>query len=184
MKQLGRVLEEDNLDALPHPSEVLSSMVIFSLRIGDITDLNKWLPQARLRPHVVLKLCCALLDAGYPFKESAHSLREKFGRLVAQRYPETEAHLPEDERQGSIPPEIEQDIVSKRRRPSHSLRLPDSFSPSCNVMPRSCVINNLFARKLEFSSPWILDFFMINYGLPGRFLLIFWSESDHCYLFF
>ena len=115
MEQLGRVLEEDHLDALPHPPEVLSSMVIFSLRIGDVTDLDKYLPQARLRPHVVLKLCLALLDSGYPFKESAQILRKRFAELVSLRYPEKEAHLPEDQRQGTIPPEIEKSIRDSLR---------------------------------------------------------------------
>ena len=115
MEQLGRVLEEDHLDALPHPPEVLSSMVIFSLRIGDVTDLDKYLPQARLRPHVVLKLCLALLDSGYPFKESAQILRKRFAELVSLRYPEKEAHLPEDQRQGTIPPEIEKSIRESLR---------------------------------------------------------------------
>ena len=65
--KLGNVLENDNLVVLPHTEETLASLVLFSLRIGDVVDLNKWMPQARLRPHVVLKLLEALVDAKYPF---------------------------------------------------------------------------------------------------------------------
>ena len=67
-KKLGSVLEDDGLDVLPHTEETLASLVLFSLRIGDVVDLNKWMPQARIRPHVVLKLLEALVDARYPFQ--------------------------------------------------------------------------------------------------------------------
>ena len=53
-KKLGSVLEDDGLDVLPHTEQTLASLVLFSLRIGDVVDINKWMPQARLRPHVVL----------------------------------------------------------------------------------------------------------------------------------
>ena len=100
--KLGNVLENDNLVVLPHTEETLASLVLFSLRIGDVVDLNKWMPQARLRPHVVLKLLEALVDAKYPFKEShtAQGLKQRFATLLAERYPDPESHLPEDERQG------------------------------------------------------------------------------------
>ena len=80
MKQIGRVEADDGHLLLPHPPEVLRTLVLFSLRIGEVDDLNKFLPQARLRPHVVLKLCIALLESGYPFTHSAHDLRQRFLR--------------------------------------------------------------------------------------------------------
>jgi hypothetical protein len=108
VKQLEKVLQEGGGLALPHPPNVLSSMVLFSLRIGNCDDFNTWIPQARLRPHVVLKLCLALIDAGYPFKGSAQELGAQFRRQVQERYPETEGHLPEDEREGRIPKAVEE----------------------------------------------------------------------------
>ena len=108
-EKLGTVLEEEDLDSLPHPPERLASIVLFSLRIGDVVDLNKWLPQAKLRPHVVLKLLFSLVDAKYPFKMSETTperLKERFAELVARRYPEQEEHLPEDERDGTIPADV------------------------------------------------------------------------------
>ena len=59
--------------------------------------------------HVVLKLLLALVDNHYPFpggRGNPDALKRKFAKLVAERYPETEANLPEDERDGCIPPEV------------------------------------------------------------------------------
>ena len=97
LKQLGNVVVDDGHEALPHPPHILRTMILFSLRLNNCDDFNTWMPQARLRPHVVLKLQYALIDAGYPFKLQDAPLREAFRRQVEERYPETEAHLPEDE---------------------------------------------------------------------------------------
>ena len=105
-QRLNKVLSEEDTESLPHPPQTLASVVLFSLRIGDVVDLNKWLPQAKLRPHVVLKLLCALVDNMYPFPRAINDpegLKKQFATTLAQRYPETESHLPEDERDGSIP---------------------------------------------------------------------------------
>ena len=67
--RLGQVLEEEDTTSLPHRAATLRSVVLFSLRIGDVVDLNKWLPQAKLRPYVVLKLLHALVDDKYPFPQ-------------------------------------------------------------------------------------------------------------------
>ena len=57
MQKLKDLLEnDDGWSTLPHDENILAKMVLFNLRIGNVTDLNKWLPAARLRPHVVLKL--------------------------------------------------------------------------------------------------------------------------------
>ena len=66
-QSMAKVVESEDVDYLPHRPETLASVVLFSLRIGDVVDLNKWLPQAKLRPHVVLKLLCALVDNKYQF---------------------------------------------------------------------------------------------------------------------
>ena len=79
---------------------------MFNLRIGDISELNTWLPVAKLRPHVVLKLLFALVDAKFPFcngSRTAHHLKERFRVSTEERDPETESHLPEDERDGKVP---------------------------------------------------------------------------------
>ena len=45
----AKVVESEDLDYLPHGPETLASVVLFSLRIDDVVDLNKWLPRAKLR---------------------------------------------------------------------------------------------------------------------------------------
>ena len=90
-KKLGKVLEDEEVESLPHSPQMLASVVLFSLRIGDVVDLNKWLPQAKLRPHVVLKLLFALVDNKYPFRRSNTdpiSLKNRFAELVGRHYPE------------------------------------------------------------------------------------------------
>ena len=104
VEQLERVETHACREVLPHRPELLKPLVSFRLRVGEVKDLKTFLPQARLRPHVVLKLCLALLDAGYPFQGDPADLRRRFKQQVAERYPETELDIPEDDRQGSIPP--------------------------------------------------------------------------------
>ena len=58
--------DDDSWNSLPHDENILAKLVLFNLRIGNVTDLNKWLPAARLRPHVVLKLMFNLIDREYP----------------------------------------------------------------------------------------------------------------------
>ena len=47
---------EREIEALPHDEQALSHMVLFSLRVGDVAELNKLLPMARLKPHIVLQI--------------------------------------------------------------------------------------------------------------------------------
>ena len=50
-----------------------------------------------------------MVDNNYPFpraREDPQALKKQFAMTLARRYPETEKHLPEDERDGSIPPAV------------------------------------------------------------------------------
>jgi len=118
MSKLGSVLDAEDSETLPHSQETLASVVLFSLRIGDVVDLNKWLPQAKLRPHVVLKLMCSLVDNKYPFRSSnsdAAQLKRNFAEALRRRYLETEGHLCEDQRDGAIPPAVADAMRSSLR---------------------------------------------------------------------
>ena len=86
-----------------HDENILAKMVLFNLRIGNVTDLSKWLPAARIRPHVVLKLMCNLIDRKYPLctgSRVAQQIKEQIREQLEAKFPEKEAHLPEDQRQG------------------------------------------------------------------------------------
>ena len=111
VEKLKQVAEQQAMESLPHSDDVLARLVLFSLCIGDVGDLNKWLPMARLRPHVVLQLLFSLVDARFPFckgSKRAQQLKLQFRKNVAARYPTArdEIHLPEHEREGKIPPGI------------------------------------------------------------------------------
>ena len=98
--------DDDSWSSLPHDENILAKMVLLNLRIGNVTDLSKWLPAARLRPHVVLKLMFKLIDRKYPLCSGSRvgqRLKEQLQRQLHAKFPEREAHLPENQRQGYIP---------------------------------------------------------------------------------
>ena len=95
--------DDDSWSTLPHDESILAKMVLFNLRIGNVTDLSKWLPAARIRPHVVLKLMCNLVDRKYPLctgSRVAQQIGEQIREQLEAKFPEREAHLPENQRQG------------------------------------------------------------------------------------
>jgi hypothetical protein len=108
------------MSQLPHPPALLSQLVTFNLRIGDVVELNKWLPQARLRPHVVLKLLCQLVDtnyAGCAIAENTMALKKKLKLNVEKLYPEPDdqRNVPEEQREGFIPAAVEEAIRANRK---------------------------------------------------------------------
>jgi hypothetical protein len=102
--ELKTLLEDDNSwKTLPHDEGILAKVVLFNLRIGNVTDLSKWLPAARIRPHVVLKLMCNVIDRKYHLctgSRVAQQIKEQIREQLEAKFPEREAHLPEDQRQG------------------------------------------------------------------------------------
>ena len=77
--------------------------VCLFLRIGNVTDLSKWLPAARLRPHAVLKWMSNLIDRKHPLctgSRVAQQIKEQIREQLEAKFPEREAHLPENQRQG------------------------------------------------------------------------------------
>ena len=125
LKSLSKVCADPELSMLPHDEDTLARLVGFQLR-SNSTDVAKFFKQAQLRAHVVLKLLYLLIERDHPSfrgKGSAENLRKRMREAVAARYPDTEeAHLPESERQGIIPPavlkEIELAHVASKKSPS------------------------------------------------------------------
>ena len=121
VEKLHAIMEDDDgWKTLPHDELILSRMVLFNLRIGNVADLAKWLPAARLRPHVVLKMMCSLVDRKYPLcsqSRVAQQMKEKLRQQVEAKYPEREGHLREEERQGYIPEKVLEAIRRAMREP-------------------------------------------------------------------
>ena len=81
-----------------------------------------------MRPFVVLQLLYFLIERNHEFfrdKGDIQHLRQKMREAVEREYPETEGHLPEDERDGHVPASIletlrpspdEDDITEERLR--------------------------------------------------------------------
>ena len=109
IQNMEKVIDAEDVSYLPHSPKTLASVVLFSLRVGELVDLNKWMPQAKLRAHVVLKLLYALVDSKYKFGRcdlDPADLKRRFEESVNKLYPDTEQHLPEDERDGVVPEEV------------------------------------------------------------------------------
>ena len=95
---LQKAIEDGPGDSLSRPGSTLARLVLFSLRIGDVVDVNKWLPEARLRPNVVLHHLCDLVERQIYRTASAHeahAVTARFRKLVAERLPHTEDHFPD-----------------------------------------------------------------------------------------
>ena len=52
--QLNEAIEDRSCSTLPHFETTIAQMVQYNLRVGDIIEINEFVPQARLRPFVVL----------------------------------------------------------------------------------------------------------------------------------
>ena len=84
--------------------------------------MAKHLKEVKLRAHVVLKLLFALLDRGHPAfarRGRVEHIRAQLRKNMESMYPEpvSDKHLPEERREGTIPPsvleEIERAFVAK-----------------------------------------------------------------------
>ena len=76
----------------------------FAARFRPSLDISKWLPAARLRPHVVLKLMLNLVKRKYPLRTVAgQRLAQQLAQQVEAKFPELEGDVPEGERQGQKP---------------------------------------------------------------------------------
>ena len=72
-------------------------------------DLKKQLKQVHVRPFVLVLLLDYLIEQRHEVfvgKGSAEELRQRMRAAVAREYPEQEADIPEEERQGTMPPSI------------------------------------------------------------------------------
>ncbi len=85
-------------NVLPHDENTLAIMVLFNLRVGNVTDLQKWLPTAKLQPHVVLKLMCNLIDRKYTLCCGSRVAQQ----IKAQVKNQLEAKFPEPADQGDL----------------------------------------------------------------------------------
>ena len=102
--------DSSDLAHLPREEECLKYMLRLHLKVGGI-DFSKHLRQVHVRPFVLILLLNHLIDQGHEVfrgKGAPETLKQKMRAAVDKHYPEREAHLPEDERQGVLPPSIQQ----------------------------------------------------------------------------
>ena len=100
--------ESSDLEHLPRPEECLKYMLRLHLQVGGL-DFSKHLRQVHVRPFVLIHLLEYLIDRGHAVfhgKGLPHTLKQKMRAAVQKQYPEQEGHLPESEREGTLPPSI------------------------------------------------------------------------------
>ena len=106
LRQLKAPLSEQDMEQIPRSPESLRYLVRFTLA----NELGEMLGRCKslfLRPGVVLLCLYELIRRGHEAfagKGEAEELRQQMKAKVERWYPETEADVPLEERQGHIPP--------------------------------------------------------------------------------
>jgi hypothetical protein len=105
--------------------------------------MAKHLKEVKVRPFILVKLLHELIDRQHsPFADSAQAndFKVRIAAAVAERYPEEEHDVPEDARQGTIPPvilaEIEQDWIerqSKQRTSGSTITVEKRYAVRCSA---------------------------------------------------
>jgi hypothetical protein len=105
IKELRTTCLEKEFHELPRRGETLKYLMRVHLNVAG-HDLEKHIKGLRVRPFVLLKLLEFLIDSNHEVfrgKGSALELKAKMKSIVTSEYKETESHLPEDEREGTVP---------------------------------------------------------------------------------
>jgi hypothetical protein len=108
LQDLRRKCADPDLTEIPRPEECLKYLLRVHLRAAK-QDLAKHLRQVHVRPFVVLELLYFLIARNHEVfhgKGDIEFLRQRMREAVAREYPETEEHLPKDDRCGHIPKAI------------------------------------------------------------------------------
>ena len=115
-------------------------------------NFHEHLKQVHLRPFVLVLLLCDLIDRGHPvFDENmtAQVLKETVERQVAERYPETEAHIPREERKGHIPSTIKQMIEDQYSDRTGNDKIPLGLNKMVTVHFEKHAVPESAARAIE-----------------------------------
>ena len=120
VRELLETCEEKELHDLPRRGAALKYLMRVHLNVAG-HDMEKHIKGLRVRPFVLLKLLSVLIDSNHEaFKDkgSALDLKARMKTIVQQEYPETEEHVPEEQRLGAIPPALLQAMreTEERRR--------------------------------------------------------------------
>ncbi len=160
LESLRDSCESSDLEHLPRPEECLKYMLRLHLQIGGI-DFSKHLRQVHVRPFVLIRLLEYLIDQGHAVfrgKGAPHTLKQKMRAAVQKQYPEQEGHLPESERQGTLPPSIlqllqEREDERRQQEEDKSKRSSDSRELDEEKTTRSRVLTDKNATPSDGPRP-------------------------------
>ena len=105
VRNLEEVMSDAELAALPWGPEHLRYLFRLHLKVGDC-DMEQHLKEMKIRPFVLVLLLKELIDRRHgAFADNVHAqrLKERMERAVAERYPEQEPDVADEEKQGTIP---------------------------------------------------------------------------------
>ena len=108
LEELREKTLDKELQEIPRPQECLKYMWRAHVKVAGV-DLKKQLKQVHVRPFVLVLLLDYLIEQRHEVfvgKGSAEELRQRMRAAVAREYPEQEADIPEEKRQGAMPPSI------------------------------------------------------------------------------
>ena len=108
LRDLQKNMTDAELNELPREDQCLKYLLRLHLKVAG-EDFHQHLKQVHLRPFVLVCLLHEMIDRQHEVfrnKGTATALKARMTARVAERYPETEPNIPEQERNGSIPPAL------------------------------------------------------------------------------
>ena len=134
--------DADGTPQLPRSQESLKYFIRVLLTIAGV-DMKKYMKQIHVRPFVLVRLVEYLIDSKHEAYRSSQDTADAFKAKLLQKteaeYPKTEAHLPEDAREGQIPlsiREVLQEFEEESKRPNGTPKMkPTNISYEKNATP-------------------------------------------------
>ena len=108
LEDMQKNIDSADISHLPRSQESLKYFLRVHLNVQGI-EMKSHLKHLRVRPWILLRLLSMLIDSRHEVfdgKGSAAQLKAKMYSRVHKEYPETESHVPEFERQGTIPASV------------------------------------------------------------------------------
>ena len=144
---------EENISSdmvnIPRDEECVKYMLRLHLKIGGV-DVTQHLRQVHVRPFVLLLLLDYLIDQNHEVfhgKGKAQLLKQKMRDKVNFEYPETEGHLPLEERNGALPPSIQKILEEHDEQKKATETSKAGSSASGRLVPKDAGTSMLLTEK-------------------------------------
>ena len=143
LRDLQKSMTDAELNDLPREDQGLKYMLRLHLKVAG-KDFHQHLIQVHLRPFVLIQLFNEMIDRQHEVfrnKGTATALKARMAARVAERYPETEPGVPEQERKGSIPPALLELLLADEEKQNNQEGRKRDFSLAFEKMQRLATAN-------------------------------------------